>query len=148
MKPSLELSPHEYSTIHHVLLAEFAAAIENPIAYQSKLEKHAQQLAVLEEDDELNGVSIDDGKPNETSQSCNAVVTSLQEEEGAFVTKEEALLNRARNSSFMSKGSNVETPVISRVGSINRNLVKQESTVSAVSHGSNASSAGTGEMLK
>jgi hypothetical protein len=37
-------------------LAEFAAAIENPIAYQSKLEKHAQQLAVLEEDDELDGV--------------------------------------------------------------------------------------------
>ncbi|ELU03479.1 hypothetical protein CAPTEDRAFT_170497 [Capitella teleta] len=37
-------------------LAEFAAAIENPIAYQSKLEKHALQLAVLEEDDELNDV--------------------------------------------------------------------------------------------
>ena len=29
---------------------DFADALSNPIAYQSKLEKHAEQLAVLEED--------------------------------------------------------------------------------------------------
>ena len=32
------------------LAADFADALSNPIAYQSKLEKHAEQLAVLEED--------------------------------------------------------------------------------------------------
>lgn len=31
-------------------LVEWADALANPIAYQSALEKHAQQLAVLEED--------------------------------------------------------------------------------------------------
>ena len=31
-------------------IADFAAALANPIAYQSALEKHAEQLAVLEED--------------------------------------------------------------------------------------------------
>ena len=30
---------------------DFAAALANPIAYQSALEKHAEQLAVLEQDD-------------------------------------------------------------------------------------------------
>ena len=35
-------------------VADFAAALTNPIAYQSQLEKHAQQLAVLED----NAVSI------------------------------------------------------------------------------------------
>ena len=32
------------------LPTDFAAALANPIAYQSALEKHSQQLAVLEED--------------------------------------------------------------------------------------------------
>lgn len=31
--------------------ADFAAALANPIAYQSQLEKHAQQLAILEDFD-------------------------------------------------------------------------------------------------
>ena len=31
-------------------VSDFAAALANPIAYQSALEKHAEQLAVLEED--------------------------------------------------------------------------------------------------
>ena len=31
-------------------IPDFAAALANPIAYQSALEKHAEQLAVLEED--------------------------------------------------------------------------------------------------
>ena len=31
-------------------IVDFAAALANPIAYQSELEKHAEQLAVLEED--------------------------------------------------------------------------------------------------
>ena len=31
-------------------IPDFAAALANPIAYQSALEKHSQQLAVLEED--------------------------------------------------------------------------------------------------
>ena len=37
-------------TVPALSLADFAEALTNPIAYQSKLEKHAQQLAVLEED--------------------------------------------------------------------------------------------------
>ncbi len=32
------------------IFVDFAAALANPIAYQSALEKHSQQLAVLEED--------------------------------------------------------------------------------------------------
>ena len=36
--------------IMSVYLLDFAAALANPIAYQSALEKHSQQLAVLEED--------------------------------------------------------------------------------------------------
>ena len=31
-------------------VADFAAALANPIAYQSAQEKHTEQLAVLEED--------------------------------------------------------------------------------------------------
>lgn len=38
------------------LYAEFAAALTNPIAYQSELEKRAKQLSVLE-DDAANDVS-------------------------------------------------------------------------------------------
>ena len=70
-----------------------------------------------------------------------------QEEGDEFVTKEEALLNRARNSSVMSKGSTTnETPVISRVGSINsRQLPKQESTGSGLSQGSGNSQGGSGK---
>ena len=34
------------------MVTDFAAALANPIAYQSALEKHAQQLAVLEEEAE------------------------------------------------------------------------------------------------
>lgn len=37
----------------NVSLTDFAEALSNPIAYQSQLEKHAQQLAVLEEDFEV-----------------------------------------------------------------------------------------------
>lgn len=36
---------------------DFAAALVNPIAYQSSLDKHSQQLAILEEDFEGNEVS-------------------------------------------------------------------------------------------
>lgn len=36
-------------TNYHLFRADFAAALTNPIAYQSQLEKHAQQLAVLED---------------------------------------------------------------------------------------------------
>jgi len=31
--------------------ADFAAALTNPIAYLSSLEKHSQQLAILEDND-------------------------------------------------------------------------------------------------
>ena len=36
------------------MVTEFAAALANPIAYQSALEKHAQQLAVLEQEEAEN----------------------------------------------------------------------------------------------
>jgi len=39
-----------YSLILYVS-TDFAAALANPIAYQSQLEKHARQLAILEDFD-------------------------------------------------------------------------------------------------
>ena len=47
---------HVYSLIKMGLycnIADFADALSNPIAYQSQLEKHSEQLAVLEEDFEV-----------------------------------------------------------------------------------------------
>jgi len=37
--------------VRFVLCADFAAALANPIAYLSSLEKHSQQLAILEDND-------------------------------------------------------------------------------------------------
>ena len=44
--------------IIRVIITDFAAALANPIAYQSQLEKHARQLAILEDfDSEVKDIS-------------------------------------------------------------------------------------------
>lgn len=49
--------------------ADFAAALVNPIAYQSSLDKHAQQLAILEEEFDSNKQAV------ESSPKCEPVIT-------------------------------------------------------------------------
>ena len=139
-----------------ILFSDFANALANPIAYQSQVEKHTQQLAALEDDFDVDVCNY------RFSRSCNIIsrhryvlcdpimryYVILQEVEEAEVEKEQEeqkaevpALSRERNSSIMSKRSAVETPNLSRVGSTTaaRQLAKQESTQSGASQGSGTS---------
>jgi hypothetical protein len=59
-----------------ILFAEFAAALSNPIAYQSELEKRAKQLSVLE-DDAANDVSAVHSQASSVVNVCRPICSCV-----------------------------------------------------------------------
>ncbi|KAK2155136.1 hypothetical protein NP493_2104g00001 [Ridgeia piscesae] len=92
--------------------ADFAAALANPIAYQSALEKHAQQLAVLEEE-------------AEEDRQYGAGEEMFEETDGTITRQDR---NCTRTNSVLSKhSSSGETPGGSSGGGTPTHLCKQDS---------------------
>jgi phosphatidylinositol phospholipase C beta len=120
--------------------ADFAAALANPIAYQSRLEKHSQQLAILEDIDSEDG---DGSSPNGNETSAASAAPGWTDGHalpGARSASGTASSSQQLSSSSATAAVNrriVETVcqqqqqslAVKRVGSVtNRGLSNQEST--------------------
>ncbi|XP_013396105.1 1-phosphatidylinositol 4,5-bisphosphate phosphodiesterase beta-1-like, partial [Lingula anatina] len=116
---------------------DFAAALANPIAYQSMLEKHSKQLEVLMEDFDVESNNAQAGVQDDNVETSTSIPPSN-------FTKKRTDSLMSKTDSVVSASSTEGKNGLNRKGSKHAVLSQQESTGSALSQSSSTGSTPAG----